>query len=153
MSGCSAAQRLIASISPCRTGSSCDRLSPSATISPPRARIASARFGAVAAGAEDVRDAKSTYYPQVDIGLAGAAIDENHAIAALGNYPMYAAGSLTLTQLIWSDGASANITIQKELQHVRQLDLDAIRDGLLEDVRDLDRFWIEPVCPIGGRAF
>jgi len=87
----------------------------------------------VAAGAEDVRDAKSTYYPQVDIGLAGAAIDENHAIAALGNYPMYAARSLTLTQLIWSDGASANITIQKELQEVRQLDLDALRLDIARD--------------------
>ena len=48
-------------------------------------------------------------------------------MAALGNYPMYAAGSLTLTQLIYSDAASANISIQKELQQVRELDFGALK--------------------------
>jgi outer membrane protein TolC len=87
----------------------------------------------VAAGAEDIRDAKSNFFPQIDLGLGGVAIDENHAIAALGNYPMVAAGSLTLTQLIWSDDASANITIQKELQRARELDLEALRLDIARD--------------------
>lgn len=87
----------------------------------------------VAAGAEDIREAKSTYRPQIDLGLAGVAIDENHAIGALGQYPKYAAGSLTLTQLIYSDGASANISIQKDLQQVRELDLDALRLDIARD--------------------
>jgi len=87
----------------------------------------------VAAGAEEIRAARSNYRPQIDIGLGGAAIDENHAIASLGNYPMYAAGSLTLTQLIYSEGASANITIQKELQNVRQLDLETLKLDIARD--------------------
>ena len=87
----------------------------------------------VAAGAEDIREAKSNYRPQIDLGLGGVAIDENHAIAALGNYPMYAAGSLTLTQLIYSDAASANISIQKELQRVREFDLVALRLDIARD--------------------
>lgn len=87
----------------------------------------------VAAGAEDIREAKSTYRPQIDLGIAGVAIDENHAIGALGQYPKYAAGSLTLTQLIYSDGASANISIQKELQQVRELDLEALRLDIARD--------------------
>jgi len=87
----------------------------------------------VAAGAEDIRAAKSNYRPQFDVGLAGVAIDENHAIAALGNYPMYAAGSLTLTQLIYSNDATANINIQKDLQHIRELDLDTLKLDIARD--------------------
>ena len=87
----------------------------------------------VAAGAEDIRGAKSSYRPHIDLGLAGVAVDENHAIASLGQYPMYAAGSLTLTQLIYSNDASANISIQKDLQRVRELDLDGLRLDIARD--------------------
>ncbi len=87
----------------------------------------------VAAGAEDIRSAKSSYRPHLDFGLAGVAFDENHAIASLGQYPKYAAGSLTLTQLIYSNDASANISIQKDLQQVRQLDLDGLRLDIARD--------------------
>ncbi len=87
----------------------------------------------VAAGAEDIRVARSNYRPKIDVGLAGVAIDENHAIAALGNYPMYAAGSLTLTQLIYSNDATANINIQKDLQQIRELDLDALKLDIARD--------------------
>jgi outer membrane protein TolC len=87
----------------------------------------------VAAGAEDIREARSTYRPQIDVGLGGVVVDENHAIASLGQYPMYAAGSLTLTQLIYSDGALANISIQKELQNVREFDLQSLRLDISRD--------------------
>ena len=87
----------------------------------------------VAAGAEDIREAKSNYRPQIDLGLAGVAVDENHAISSLGQYPKYVAGSVTLTQLIYSDGASANISIQKELQQIRELDLEALRLDIARD--------------------
>lgn len=81
----------------------------------------------VAAGAEDIREAKSSYRPHLDVSLGGAQIDENHAIGALGQYARYAAGSLTLTQLIYSDGASANIEIQKDVQQARELDRQSLR--------------------------
>ncbi len=87
----------------------------------------------VAAGAEDIRRARSTYRPRIDLGLAGVAIDENHAIASLGNYPMYAAGSFTLTQLIYSNDATASIEIQKDLQEIRELDLDALKLDIARD--------------------
>ncbi len=87
----------------------------------------------VAAGAEDIRQAKSNYRPQIDLGLGGVVVDENHAIASLGQYPMYAAGSLTLTQLIYSNDASANISIQKELQRVREFDLGALKLDIARD--------------------
>jgi len=87
----------------------------------------------VAAGAEDIRSAKSSYRPHIDLGLAGVAVDENHAIASLGQYPKYAAGSLTLTQLIYSNDASANISIQKDLQRVRELDLEGLQLDIARD--------------------
>jgi len=87
----------------------------------------------VAAGAEDIRGAKSSYRPHIDLGLAGVAVDENHAIASLGQYPKYAAGSVTLTQLIYSNDASANINIQKDLQRIRVLDLDALKLDIARD--------------------
>lgn len=87
----------------------------------------------VAAGAEDIREARSNYRPQIDLTLGGVGIDENHAIAALGNYSAYAAGSLTLTQLIYSDSASANISIQKELQRIRELDFGALKLDIARD--------------------
>ena len=87
----------------------------------------------VAAGAQDIRHAKSSYRPHIDLGLAGVAVDENHAIASLGQYPKYVAGSLTLTQLIYSNDASANISIQKDLQQVRELDLEGLRLDIARD--------------------
>jgi outer membrane protein TolC len=87
----------------------------------------------VAAGAQDLREAKSNYRPQIDVSLIGAAIDENHAIAALGQYSRYVAGSLTLTQLIYSDGASGNITIQEDLQKIREFDMQALRFDITRD--------------------
>ena len=87
----------------------------------------------VAAGTQDIREAKSNYRPHIDVGLIGAVIDENHAIAALGQYSRYVAGSLTLTQLIYSDGASGNIAIQRDLQKVRELDIQALRFDIARD--------------------
>ncbi len=87
----------------------------------------------VTAGAEDIRQARSNYRPQIDVGLIGAVIDENHAMAAFGQYSRYVAGSLTLTQLIYSDSASGNITIQRDLQKVRELDRQALRFDIARD--------------------
>lgn len=81
----------------------------------------------VAAGAEDVREARSAYRPRQEVTLAGVAIDDEHAIPALGQYARYAAGSLTLTQLIYSDAATANLAIRKDLQAAREHDWQALR--------------------------
>jgi outer membrane protein len=81
----------------------------------------------VSAGSENIRDARSSYGPQLGLAENATAIDSDRAFAALGNYQRFAAGSLALTQLIYSDGASANITIQKELQQARKADREAVR--------------------------
>lgn len=81
----------------------------------------------VAAGAEDARNAKSAYRPHLEAALSGVSIDEDHAMAALGQYSNQASGSITLTQLIYSDAASGNISIQKDLQRARELDWQALR--------------------------
>jgi len=81
----------------------------------------------VAAGEEDIREAKSNYRPQVDVSVSGAAIDSDRAFSAFGQYERFAAGSVELTQLIYSDRASANVTIQKEIQKARRADRETVR--------------------------
>ena len=81
----------------------------------------------VAAGAEDFREARSAYRPHLEVAVAGVAIDDEHAIPALGQYARFAAGSLTLTQLIYSDAATANLAIQEDLQAAREHDWQALR--------------------------
>lgn len=87
----------------------------------------------VAAGAEDLNLAKSAYRPHLDLALSGVVNDENHAIGALGQYSRFAAGSATLTQLIYSDAASGNISIQGDLQRARELDWQALRLDIARD--------------------
>jgi hypothetical protein len=81
----------------------------------------------VAAGGEDIREAHSSYRPQIDLSLNAAAIDSDRAFPALGQYERFAAGSLELTQLLYSDGASANISIQKDVQKARVADRTTVR--------------------------
>jgi len=81
----------------------------------------------LSAGREDIRDARSAYGPQLEAGVMGVMIDEDHAMPAFGQYARFASGSLTLTQLLYSDMASANVTIQKRLQEARDSDMEALR--------------------------
>ena len=81
----------------------------------------------VAAGYENIRKAHSNYGPQLSVAVNASAIDSDRAFAALGNYQRFASGSLELTQLIYSDEASANILIQNELQQARKADRETVR--------------------------
>jgi outer membrane protein TolC len=81
----------------------------------------------VAAGAEEIREARSSYRPQLDVAAYGVAIDSDRAFPAMGNYEKYAAGSLELSQLIYSDRASASIKVQKNLQRARVADRESLR--------------------------
>ena len=81
----------------------------------------------VAAGEEDIREARSNFRPHVDVSVLGAAIDSDRAFAALGQYERWASGSAELTQLIYSDRASANVMIQKEIQKARRADRETVR--------------------------
>lgn len=81
----------------------------------------------VAAGEQDIREAKSNYRPQVDVGVLGATIDSDRAFPALGQYERWASGSVELTQLIYSDRAHANVKIQNEIQKARRADRETVR--------------------------
>jgi outer membrane protein TolC/ABC-type uncharacterized transport system substrate-binding protein len=87
-----------------------------------------ARQRSVAAGQEDVRRASSIFWPQLDIGALGLVIDEDRAIASIGSQPERSlTGSVGLSQLLFSDDALANKSIQTSLQTGREWDFETLR--------------------------
>lgn len=87
-----------------------------------------ARQRAVAAGEENIRRASSVFWPQLDVGAVGLAIDEDRAIASFGSQPERSVtGSAELSQLLFSDDALANKSIQNSLQMGREWDYESLR--------------------------
>ena len=85
----------------------------------------------VLAGAENIPIAKSRLLPQLDLVATGAVIDGDRAEAT--GQPEYLFGpGLTLTQLIYSDPAWANKTIQEDLQRALELDRDSFRLDIIQ---------------------
>jgi len=82
---------------------------------------------AVAAGAEQVGIARSVLLPQIGIGLGGSLIDQDSAEFFPTISERTFSGDAGLTQIIWSDRAWANYTIEKHLQDVREGELDQVR--------------------------
>ena len=77
----------------------------------------------VAAGAEEIRLARANLLPALDLGATGSTIAKSLAEAANGQNPQYNLdGSLTLQQVLFSENARANVSIQKALQTVRLRD-------------------------------
>ncbi|MEM8488456.1 MAG: TolC family protein [Bacteroidota bacterium] len=75
----------------------------------------------VALSSQDVSLAKSNYLPSLTSSLTGSYLDEETATASNGGNPEYqTAGNITLSQTIFSDGANANIDIQKSLLKAEQ---------------------------------
>ena len=85
----------------------------------------------VAAGAQNIPIAKSSLLPQLSLGVAGQAIDADRA-SATGIAQYLLAPSLTLTQLIYSDPAWANKTIQEDLQEALERDRDGLRLDIVQ---------------------
>jgi outer membrane protein TolC len=82
---------------------------------------------AVASGAEDVRRARSILLPQADVSALGLVIDEDRAAASLGSQPersVTASGSVS--QIVFSEPALANLSIEKSLQRSREGELDQV---------------------------
>jgi len=87
-----------------------------------------ARQRAVAAGEENIRRAGSVFWPQLDIGALALAIDEDRAVASFGSQPERSVtGSAGLSQLLFSDDALANKSIQSSLQQGREWGFEALR--------------------------
>ncbi len=82
----------------------------------------------VAAGAENVRLALSELLPQSEIFLDNNYIDKDRAAASFGTQPERSiSGVANLRQLIYSDSAWSNLTVQKRLQDARKYSRDEIR--------------------------
>lgn len=75
----------------------------------------------VAAGLQAVRERRADLLPQIGIGAGTSVIDEDRARASLGQSPEKTmTGSATLSQLLYSDKAWSNYSVQKHLQKARE---------------------------------
>ena len=82
---------------------------------------------ALAASAQDAARARALRWPQLDVSLGGAAIDDDRGGPVGAERSV--SGSLGLSQVIYDDSLSANVAIQDQLQlgrraALRQLQLD-----------------------------
>ncbi len=88
----------------------------------------------VAAGAQDVRVAASALLPQIDVSTLGSLIDEDRAEASFGSQAQRTfSGSATLSQLLFSESAWANLSIQRSLQQSRELDRERLRLDIVRE--------------------
>ena len=75
----------------------------------------------VAAGRQAVRGAQSALLPQVTASSGVEAIDRDRAASSFGLQPAWtAAGSVGVSQLLYSDGASAQAAIERHVQTSRE---------------------------------
>ncbi|MFK7845662.1 MAG: TolC family protein [Rhodothermales bacterium] len=81
---------------------------------------------------QDVEFAKSNYLPSLTTSLSGTYLDSETAELSNGSNPEYStAGNATLSQTIFSEGANANISIQKSLLKATQEDFNATELDLI----------------------
>ncbi len=82
----------------------------------------------VSAGSENIDIARSNLLPQIDIVATGLMIDKDRAESSFGTQPERSiTGSISATQLIYSEQAWANLAIQNSLQQSREFELEQIR--------------------------
>ncbi|MEL7360440.1 MAG: TolC family protein [Bacteroidota bacterium] len=92
---------------------------------------------AVEAGAAQVREARSTLLPQLEAGATGSLVDADLAEASLGQQPEWSAqGKLTLTQVLFSEDARANVGIQRASQEARTHEFAALELDIALDAAE-----------------
>ncbi|MEO1012468.1 MAG: TolC family protein [Bacteroidota bacterium] len=81
---------------------------------------------------QDVKTAKSNYYPDITANASFTNIDERVAVAPL--QPEFSTdGNIQLNQTLYSEAASANISVQKNLQKAQEANFNAAQlDAVLE---------------------
>lgn len=87
----------------------------------------------VSAGAEEIRKARASILPQVELSATGLMIDSDRANPLSNQAERQLSASGVLRQTLYSENAYANLTIQKYIQKSRvfqrdRLVLDVIRD-------------------------
>jgi outer membrane protein TolC/ABC-type uncharacterized transport system substrate-binding protein len=90
----------------------------------------------VASGAEEVKGARSIFFPQIDIAASASAIDEDRAALGFPQPQRALVGSATLTQIILNDPAFANYSIQKHIQNSRVEGLNEVRLDIAQQGAD-----------------
>ena len=84
---------------------------------------------------QDIKSAQSNYLPSLTANANGTYVDPDLAAITNGQNPEFStAGNLTLTQTLFSEGANANISIQKSLQKAQQENFNAAQLDLVFDV-------------------
>jgi outer membrane protein TolC len=87
----------------------------------------------VLAGAQRVMEARSVLFPQIDIGANYTVIDDDRATVSNGTQPeRLFAGTADATQLIYSDRAWTNYTVEKHLQDSRSEDWETIKLDIIQ---------------------
>jgi outer membrane protein TolC len=82
----------------------------------------------VAAGLQDVREARAALRPRLEAASLGTWIDQDRARASFGAQPERSWGaSASIQQLVYSDAALANVEIQKSVQSSREAERDQLR--------------------------
>lgn len=82
----------------------------------------------VAAGEKEVSRARSELLPQVDFSALGTVIDEDRAESSFGSVSERTlSGTVSFRQLLWSEKAWANLSVQKDLQDARKREFDELQ--------------------------
>lgn len=88
----------------------------------------------VEAGAQNLKQARSILLPQLDISATGLLIDDDRAEASFGSQPEKTmTGSASISQLIFSEPAWANYSIQGHIQKSREFERQQIRLDIARD--------------------
>ena len=82
----------------------------------------------VAAGKQDIRQARSNLLPRLELSALETVIDKDIAESSMGQQAERTlSGSATFTQLLYSEPAWANLSIQKKIQTTREKELEALK--------------------------
>lgn len=89
---------------------------------------------AVAAGEQSISQARSVLLPQINLSSFGALIDQDRAEASFGTQAQRTwTGSATFSQIIFSEPAWANVSIQRSLQHIRIQEREQLRLDIAQE--------------------
>jgi outer membrane protein len=95
-------------------------------------QLAAAERG-VAAGKEAVTESRSPLLPQLDLSTNADVIDDDRALVRGGALPERSwTGTATATQVLYSEEAWSNYTVEKYLQDSRSLDRDTLRLDIIQ---------------------
>jgi outer membrane protein TolC len=88
----------------------------------------------VAAGRQNVEEARGLLRPLVTASALASAIDDDRAAASFGSQPARSfAGSLSLDQIIYVEPLFANVTVQKRLQESLEVQREQLRLDIVQE--------------------